>query len=64
MVCNCSRAVWKYIWHQDSCEIIDNSDISDSSDSRQEQACKQDFEIVCISKRHCVNTRYTAHLLV
>ena len=37
---NCSRAVWKYIRHLDSCDISDNSD---SSDSTQEQTCLQDF---------------------
>ena len=43
MVCNCSRAVWKNIWHLYSCDIsedIDSSDSnesSDSSNSRQEQ---------------------------
>ena len=42
MACNSSRAVGKYIWHLDSCDISDNSDISgssDQSDSIQEQTC-------------------------
>ena len=40
MVCNSSRAEWKYIRHLDSCDISDNSDSSESSDShlRFEQA--------------------------
>ena len=48
MVCNCSRAVWKYRRHLDSCDISYKSDGSDSSASRQEQTCLQ----VCISNRH------------
>ena len=48
MVCDCSRAVFKYIWHLDSCGITDNSDISDSSEStdKNKNACKtvQQFE--------------------
>ena len=36
----------------DSCDISDNSDSNNSSDSRQEQTCFQDFVIVCISNRH------------
>ena len=34
MICNCSRAVWKYIRYLDNCDISDNSY---SSDSRQEK---------------------------
>ena len=49
MVCNCSRAVWKYIWHLDRCDIIDNSD---SSDSKEEKTCWQNLATVCVSKRH------------
>ena len=52
VVCNCSRAVWKYMWHLDSCDINDNSDYSDSSDSRQEWTCLQDFATVCIINGH------------
>ena len=48
MVCNSSRAVWKYIWHLDTFDIIDNSD---SIDSRQEQTCLQNLATVCISNR-------------
>ena len=39
-VFNCSRAVWKYRRHIDSC---DSSDNNDSSDSRQEQTRLKDF---------------------
>ena len=41
--------------HLDSCDICDSSDSSvggDSSNSRQEQTCLQDFTTVCISNRH------------
>ena len=48
MFCNYSRAVWKYIRHLDSCDISGNRD---SSGSRQEQTCLQDFATVCISNR-------------
>ena len=44
MACNCSRAVWIYIWHPYRCDISDNSDSSDSNnsiDSRQDKyVCK------------------------
>ena len=46
----------------DSWEVIDNSEIIDSSDSRQEKACMQNMEIVCICNNHCINT--TANLLI
>ena len=49
MFCNYSRAVWKYIRHLDSCDISGNRD---SSGSRQEQTCLQDFATVFISNRH------------
>ena len=48
MVWNCSRVVYKYIRHLNSFDISDNSD---SSDSRQEQTCLQQFATVWISNR-------------
>ena len=52
MVCNCSKAVFKYTWQLYSCDIIDKSDSSEGSDSRQDQTCLQDIATVCISSRH------------
>ena len=49
MVCNCRRAVWKYIIHLDSFDISANSDSSGSSDSRKEQTSLQYFANICIS---------------
>ena len=47
--------VWKYIRHLGSCDIIDNSESSNSSDnineSRQEHTCIHDFETVCFRNR-------------
>ena len=45
MVCNCSKLLC------DSCDIRNNSDISDSSnssDSRQEETFLKEFATVCI----------------
>ena len=49
MVCNYSRAVWKYIRHLD---ISDNYDSSGSSNSAQKQTYMQDFATVCISRQY------------
>ena len=54
MVLKWSRAAGNYIRHLDSCDISDNSERSDSSDSRQEQTCLQDFTTVCISTRRYI----------
>ena len=50
MVCNSSRAEWKYIRHLDSCDISDNID---SSDSRQEQTFLQDMATVALNQPLC-----------
>ena len=49
IVCNCSRAVWKYRRYLNSCDISDNTD---SGDSGQEQTCLQEFATIVISNGH------------
>ena len=47
LVCNGSRAEWKYFRHLNSCGISDNCD---SSDSRQEQTCLQGMGTVSLNQ--------------
>ena len=49
-VCNCIRSVGKHRKHIDSCDTSYDSDSSDRSDSRQEQTCLQDFDIISLEK--------------
>ena len=55
MVCNCSRAYWKYTGHIGRCDISDNigsreSDSNDSSENSDSKR-KQNSSSVCIVNR-------------
>ena len=49
MVCNCSTAIWKHSRHLFSCDISDNIDTTDNTDSREELPCLQYFAMVFMS---------------